>query len=324
MVVLLDTDGVEPDQRVERARETVRAIAGPQHVLPEQVDGPMSAYLEAWELGGIGLYRARSSALRLVRTERHVRREPSPALGFVVGQTAVERRCGATTAVIPEGGLCLVDLNAPYELAWRERGLTALLLPLDALALPFEVIRTAMHRAPASPLYPLVCGHTMMLTASAEALAADVAARETASATVELARALLTSAAGVTAGDGGAVPAALLLGRIREYVRAHLADPLLGAESIARAHSISVRYLYKLCAGADLSLEQWIIAERLERVRADLARPEYEHRSIGLVASAWGFRDASHFARRFRAAYGMTPREWRRSAARSCSPPDGR
>ncbi|MEE1806740.1 AraC family transcriptional regulator [Streptomyces sp. BE133] len=28
------------------------------------------------------------------------------------------------------------------------------------------------------------------------------------------------------------------------------------------------------------------------------------------MARAWGFTDASHFTRRFRGAYGVTPRDW--------------
>ena len=30
------------------------------------------------------------------------------------------------------------------------------------------------------------------------------------------------------------------------------------------------------------------------------------------MAAGWGFKDPTHFARRFRAAYGLLPQEWRR------------
>ncbi|MDT5150765.1 MAG: hypothetical protein QOI01_2498, partial [Mycobacterium sp.] len=32
------------------------------------------------------------------------------------------------------------------------------------------------------------------------------------------------------------------------------------------------------------------------------------------VARRWGFKDPTHFARRFRAAYGMPPSQWLRTA----------
>ena len=35
---------------------------------------------------------------------------------------------------------------------------------------------------------------------------------------------------------------------------------------------------------------------------------------IAAVAAGWGFKDPTHFARRFRAAYGLRPQEWRRLA----------
>ncbi|WP_169814840.1 helix-turn-helix domain-containing protein [Nocardia crassostreae] len=76
-----------------------------------------------------------------------------------------------------------------------------------------------------------------------------------------------------------------------------------------------MRYLYKVCAAAEYGLAQWIIGERLEQIRAELARPDARHRSIAAIALRWRFRNQSHFTRRFRLAYGITPREWRRIAA---------
>jgi AraC-like DNA-binding protein len=38
------------------------------------------------------------------------------------------------------------------------------------------------------------------------------------------------------------------------------------------------------------------------------------HRMIGEIAFSWGFSDLSHFSRRFRDAYSMTPGDYRRHA----------
>ncbi|HEX6452329.1 MAG TPA: AraC family transcriptional regulator [Trebonia sp.] len=32
---------------------------------------------------------------------------------------------------------------------------------------------------------------------------------------------------------------------------------------------------------------------------------------MAAIARRWGFADSTHFSRRFRQAYGMSPREWR-------------
>ncbi len=101
---------------------------------------------------------------------------------------------------------------------------------------------------------------------------------------------------------------------MRAYVRRHLTEPGLDAERIARAHAVSVRHLYRVCAAAGMSLEQEVIAQRLEAARVRLSSPAGRQRSIAATARACGFADASHFARRFRAAYGLSPREWQRAA----------
>ncbi|MFJ4950536.1 helix-turn-helix domain-containing protein [Streptomyces sp. NPDC088760] len=118
--------------------------------------------------------------------------------------------------------------------------------------------------------------------------------------------------------DGGdtADAARLSLVRIRAYIDRHLAHPDLTPDSIARAHHISVRYLHKLFALEDITVSRWIQQRRLEQCRRDLARREVAHLTIAAVAHRWGFTSASHFSRVFRAAYGVSPAEWRSSARR--------
>ena len=105
----------------------------------------------------------------------------------------------------------------------------------------------------------------------------------------------------------------VLFTRITWYARQHLADPELTPTRIAAEHNISLRYLYKLFAEHHLSLEQWLITERLKGAARQLADPASRHRPIAAIAAGWGFLDPGHFTRRFRHAYGMTPQDWRRS-----------
>jgi len=152
------------------------------------------------------------------------------------------------------------------------------------------------------------------MAADAERLTGDPAAAALGTATVELARALLVSAAHADR-HSREVLADTLLTRVRAYVRRHLTDPDLTPATIAAAHNVSLRHLYKTCARADLSLEQWIISERLRGAREEPLRPESRQRTVAAIARAWGFRDPTHFTRRFLAASGMTPAEWRRRSA---------
>ncbi|HEY8977977.1 MAG TPA: helix-turn-helix domain-containing protein [Streptomyces sp.] len=108
-----------------------------------------------------------------------------------------------------------------------------------------------------------------------------------------------------------------MLARVKEYMLRHLADPGLSPERVAVAHHISVRYLHKLFRAEGITVGRWIHRERLERCRRDLAPPSGTAPAVSAVAQRWGFVSASHFSRVFRAAYGMSPREWQASTRRT-------
>jgi AraC-like DNA-binding protein len=103
---------------------------------------------------------------------------------------------------------------------------------------------------------------------------------------------------------------------IEQYIRAHLRDPALTPATIAAAHSISLRHLYDVWGDEQATLARWIVLQRLAAVRDSLADPRLSHRSIAAIARGWCLSNPTHVARRFRQEYGLTPREWRRTAHR--------
>jgi AraC-like DNA-binding protein len=102
-----------------------------------------------------------------------------------------------------------------------------------------------------------------------------------------------------------------LLAPILRHIDRHLADPGLSPETIATAHHISVRYLHKLFQDEGTTVGRWIQRRRLEECRRDLTHRVRGGGTIAAVAGRWGFPSAPHFSRVFRAAYGMSPSEWR-------------
>lgn len=107
-----------------------------------------------------------------------------------------------------------------------------------------------------------------------------------------------------------------LLVRIKAFIVAHLDNAELSPELVATEHFISVRYLHKLFASEGISVSRWTLAARLERCRTDLASSSPSSNAIFGVARQWGFSSPAHFSRAFRAAYGMSAREWQASARR--------
>jgi AraC-like DNA-binding protein len=103
---------------------------------------------------------------------------------------------------------------------------------------------------------------------------------------------------------------ALLL-RIHAFIEQRLADPELSPGTIAAAHFISKRYLYKLFEAEQTSVAAWIRRRRLERCRRDLLDPALRHWPVSAIAARWGMPSATHFSRAFRAAYGVPPGAYR-------------
>lgn len=102
------------------------------------------------------------------------------------------------------------------------------------------------------------------------------------------------------------------LERVLRFIDEHLTDSELSPQIIASASAVSVRHLHRLFRETDLSASEWILQRRLDRARCDLADARFAGNTVFEVATAWGFKDAAHFSRAFRAAYGLAPREYRR------------
>lgn len=113
-----------------------------------------------------------------------------------------------------------------------------------------------------------------------------------------------------------------LRARILEFIDLHLTDENLSPETIAGAHHISARYLHRLFQDEGTTVGRWIQRRRLEECRRDLMIRARGGRTIAAVANRWGFMSATHFSRVFRAAYGMSPSEWRDTVGRAT--PTGR
>lgn len=105
-----------------------------------------------------------------------------------------------------------------------------------------------------------------------------------------------------------------LLTTIQAFIQQHLGDPQLSPATIAAAHHISLRSLHQLFHEAGLTVAGFIRRRRLERCRRDLADPALAYRPVAAIASKWGFSSPGDFSRAFRAAHGLPPAEYRRSA----------
>ncbi|WP_299959125.1 helix-turn-helix domain-containing protein [uncultured Modestobacter sp.] len=315
-MLLLDTRTVPRADRAEAFRAAMQEASLPCRVEQRTPPERMHARMHLVPLGRAAVFTTDASAFGLVRTPRHVQQD-GPAVIAIAYQAA---GCGEYAQLgheqlVQGRDLMLVDLTAPYAFGCAVGGGSrSLMVPHEQLALPVDVVRRAVPRLRASPLHDLVRQHLEEVCGRAEQLAGDPGAASLGTATAELVRALIVSAAGGVR-DREAVREETLLTRVRTYVGQHLTNPALTPATIAAAHNVSLRQLYRLFSDAGLSLEQEVIGQRLELARAQLVSPAGRRRSIAATARACGFTDASHFARRFRQAFGVSPQEWQRPIA---------
>jgi AraC-like DNA-binding protein len=312
-MLLLDTRPLPHADRPEAFSAAMQGAATPCRIDRREPDDELHVTLHVWSYARSALMATDATPFRLTRSPRHVRTDSAPVvcLSFQAAGTAEFAQRGHEQLVHGRD-LMLVDMDTPYVFGCRHGGgARALLVDHGQLGLPMDVVRRATPRLRASPLHDLVRAHLERVVAAAPSLAADPGAAALETATIGLLRALVVSAAGEVAARA-AVREETLVARVQAYVAQHLTDPSLTPASIAAAHAVSVRLLYRAYAQAGLSLEQEVITARLHAAREALVSPAGRRRSIAATARACGFADLSHFARRFRAAYGMTPREWQR------------
>jgi len=104
--------------------------------------------------------------------------------------------------------------------------------------------------------------------------------------------------------------------RICQSVDQQLGDAELSLTRVTDQQRVSSRYLQKLFEDAGTSFTSYLRDRRLERCRHDLMSPAHRALSVSEICFRWGFNDAAHFSRSFRAKFDMTPRECRNGIER--------
>ncbi len=315
MAVLLDTTWVPETDRHDVFRSAMLEASGSTRVDLETPPGGISGRMELHSLGEARIFTAQCTGIEMRRDHRTARGASPDAIAVAVHGVGVGRhQLGDRQRLVRTGDVMVVDVTRPFDFAWSGDGSsTSLQVPISELGLPLDAVQRAAPRLEASPLYPIVSRYLVELTRDAEQLSTGSSAAALGEASVQLIRALLSGAIDHHP-RAHEVVEQTLLAQVRVYARQHLRDPTLNAGAVAAALSVSRRQLFRICTSADFSLEQYVIGKRLEGAKTELAHPSAASLSIARVALSWGFKDPTHFARRFKAAYGMLPRDWRRHA----------
>lgn len=267
-------------------------------------------------LATLELSRVTSTAQRVRRTAAKIARA-SEDYFLVSIQTRGHGRVSqdGRDAWLQPGDFALYDSTRPYTLTFDAD------FQQYVLMLPGPTLRTALRRTEALTATTVSgqrgAGHLMIgmirtLAADIDTLAAESAAAVADSVT----QILVAGLAALPAARSEALShcQAFHRERVRALVRDRLRDPGLNIGEIARRLRLSPSTLHRAWGGEPCSLSDWIWAQRLDAARRDLCDPALAARSVSEIAFSWGFNDAAHFSRAFRARFGCAPSELRGSA----------
>ncbi|MDT7748107.1 MAG: hypothetical protein QOD96_1769 [Pseudonocardiales bacterium] len=218
-------------------------------------------------------------------------------------------------AVLHPGDFALYDSTRPYELEFTDK------FQQYVLMLPGPTLRSELRGTRGLTSRPVRgsrgAGHLTIEMIRTLASTLGELEPTSAAAVAQSVEHIVVAGLSTLGGDGRAPEPELAARReeVKACARARLRDPGLTVSTLAAALHTSVSTLHRAFAGEPYTISEWIWAQRLDGVRGDLCNPALRQRTLTELAFSWGFVDASHFSRAFRARFGCSPRELRAAQA---------
>jgi AraC-like DNA-binding protein len=267
------------------------------------------------KLGALALTRVEASRQRVFRTRSRISRANENYLLFAFG---AQGEGGVVQdgreALIGPGEFAFYDTTRPYELSFDGNFTQHILqVPRDLAQKRFGSLDhlAAKTFGRHGPLQRLAADFILGISQIIESLD-DAAADRLSVQALEMV-AIALDHEGRDRATVKSPHRSALLSRLKAYIQARLNDPALSLERTAAALGISPRYINALLEAEQQSFGRYVLAQRLDRCRNDLADPTHRNLQIAEIAYCWGFNDVSHFSRAFRSRFGMAPRDCRAS-----------
>jgi AraC-like DNA-binding protein len=301
--LLIDTAVVPATERLDFWSESSCDAYHPLQIRSGVLDR-FSARMWGYELGPLSFFRIDAAPNTMIRTARAVAAgDPECLHVSLVVRGRLHASQQRRTGIARVGDIVSYETSHP-AIFWADEPFECLVLRVPRHLLGRDAAELAARTALPVSGARAATAFLRRLAAEPEERLADV------DAVVDLVRALYARPADARRPQSRAE----ILLNVESFIEAHLGDPDLDPDEIARATFISTRYLHKLFEAEGTSVCQWIRATRLERCRRDLGDPDLDHFTILTIASRWGLPGPQHFCRLFRSAYGCSPSEFRRES----------
>jgi len=282
-------------------------------VLPSSSDleRPFRASIDRYQVGELVLTDCRSDQMLLERSLARISTDKARDFVFHVflegGVGNVSVRAQPRESSPSVASILALDMSQPVRMQRHACRMLTFFVPgalvEEVFPDPEAIHGRTIHGT--TPLTQLVIEHVTALSQNIVHMSADAAERD-----IRAGAQLLAAVFGKQAllsGNARAAARAVMFGLVRRYVQAHLHEAELSPEGVLNALQLPRSTLYRLFQ-QEGGLGAYIRHLRLRRAADMLARNL--HMTVTDIAYELGFKSSSDFARAFRRAYGMTPRDF--------------
>jgi AraC-like DNA-binding protein len=316
---IFTTDDVPPRERVGRWQEIISELfvrldccsAG-----AEVFDGNVEASM----LGDIECNRVATKPVNVYRTRRHIARAQGEFLhvAFVTEGSDGIVQDGRET-LLEAGDFAFYDTTRPFEVRSDAVAMTIFQVPRDLVCARVGAVEmfTATKFTSRRPLDQLAFQFWNGVSRMSEHVAEPFRIRLHDQALDLLAMTIAERQENLPVSPS--THRSVMLYRLKAHIQNRLRDSRLSLPQVAAEFGVSARYINDLLADEQMSFTRYVLSQRLERCQQDLSSKALTRRQIGEIAFSWGFNDLSHFTRRFKERYGLSPREYRQGSQASAS-----
>lgn len=302
----IDGAAVGKQAALQAFGQAVQDVFAVEFVDPAVVERPVD--VAAWHLGTIMLGVFSGPPILFDRTPALIARS---GLDHMLVQLYTEGgfsgMAGSQVITVTRGDICVFDLTD--TLSTRSTAFTnySLLIPRDALRSALDDLSPlhGMVLPSSAPLAGILSEYIIALATRVPSLD-EREALLAALATAALTSTVLAGEAYRGMGQRTCGDRRSPLRQVCAYIDAHIQDPDLDTDRIAKELGLSRASLYRLFASAG-GVGRYIRRRRLSGAALELSDPTRRVR-IGEVALRWGFVNDASFSRAFRQAFGIAPR----------------
>lgn len=308
--VLVSTDLVEDSLRSDFWREVTRPFYETTP-LPGSENPQLEGAIRSRQAVGLWFGSITFNAQRYNRDRRVIASSDlDQYLVAVVGGGGLSGDFAGASVTARSGDICVLDLAQPVQSDVTVGGMFSTLVPRQALAKAtgYANLHGLVLKAHL-PMTNLLTTYLGGLSGFGNQPSDDEA--------VAVQEALVTILAAALRGEqpdgsGDLRPLSMALRqRALDFIDSNIDNPDLSPDYILRRFHVSRAHLYRAFA-EDGGISNVIRDRRLDAAFVELTRTDVVARLVTEIAFALGFTNVSHFLRRFRARFGLTPGEARR------------